>query len=101
MNEDKLMQAYPLLDNSAPPDWVELKVLFQKEDSIARFITFYKLKTNSEWVRGDFGGFDLLDFFDSIKGKFNENTWSQLEIIFDRQKNLTYRIFNEDPNIFG
>lgn len=100
MNKEELMPVFPLLAGTAPSEWVEIKLVYQYESNMARFFVFYKSKTDSSWVRGNFGGFELLDFFDSIKANIDLKEWPQLEICVDRNRNLRFQLISESPDFF-
>ncbi|WP_396587708.1 hypothetical protein [Bermanella sp. R86510] len=100
MFDEKLKAVYPLLAAPAPDGWVKLKVLFQHEDGMDQLNTYYKVESSNDWIEKAYGGFDLLDFYDSIKGDIDIKKYPQIEIVFDKEKNMEYRFIEDYPDLF-
>lgn len=104
MSNQEFEAAVNLLLEKAPEDWFELQVRYQCFDGAMKIKTYSKNEESQDWNSFNFGGFDLMDFFDNYRSVTHpklDEPWSVLTLSVDKDLVVEVEYGYGDPNVLG
>lgn len=104
MSNQEFKEAVNLLLQKAPKGWSELQVRYQYFDGATKIKAYCKSDENRDWKAFNFGGFDLMDFFDDYRAKSHsklDNPWSVLVLTVGKDQSVKVEYEYGDPDVLG